>query len=79
MDENAELYKKVTERWNSHTKKVQKKGRRIFCLTLALDFIGFNDKPEQILLVSREWNTKLKKKVYKIMLSKPDEKLYRNK
>lgn len=74
-DDDLALCKKISQRWDSHDRKLQKKGKHIFIVSLALDFLNYKDNLTNLLLVNREWRKKLEKKVYKKMLAVPDEKL----
>lgn len=47
----------------------------MFAVTLALDYLDFNDKPFNLLRVNKEWNRTLERKVYRLVLRTADEKL----
>jgi len=74
-ERDLELYKKINSSWESYNRKVEKKGRKLYALSLALDFLSHNDNLVDIMLVSRDWKRKLEKKLYKIRLSEIDEKI----
>ena len=74
-DRDAELYKKINSPWEDYNRKVEKKGRQLYAISLALDFLSHDDNLVNILLVCRSWKRKLEKKIYKIRLSESDEKI----
>jgi len=74
-DRDAEFYKKINARWESHNRKIEKKGARLYAISLALDFLSHDDNLLDIMLVCRNWKAKLEKKLYKVRLSEIDEKI----
>ena len=51
------------------TKKIQKNNlNAIYFVKKSLDFLSSNDKIINILLVNKEWENNLRKKIYKIYL-----------
>lgn len=71
---NSEMCRSTKSASHAHTRRHNKLGR-IHAIWLALDFLSYDDKLINILLVSKEWNNKLQRKVYQLALSSPDEKL----
>jgi len=74
-DGNVETYKRINNRTEIHKRKIEKKGRKLYAVYLALDFLGYNDNLVDIMLVNREWKKQLSKKLYKLRLSEIDEKI----
>jgi len=71
---NSEIYKQVNLKAFHHVKKIKKHGN-VYPILLALDFLGYKDNLLSLLLVSKDWNRILEKKIYRIALSAPDEDL----
>jgi len=74
-DGNIEVYKRVYNRTEIHKRKIEKKGRKLYAVYLALDYLSYNDNLVDIMLVNREWKKKLSKKLFKLRLSEIDEKI----
>lgn len=74
-DQNVEFYKKVNNRTERHKRKLEKRGRVLYAVSLALDYLSSDDNLVNIMLVNREWKRKLSKKLFKLRLSEPDEKI----
>ncbi|KRX01411.1 Rab-GTPase-TBC domain [Pseudocohnilembus persalinus] len=63
-------YKKIFVKKNARTKELsQDKIKKIlFCVQLSLQFLGAEDKPWQLLLVSKKFKKQLDKKIFKMFL-----------
>ena len=74
-DQNGEYYKKANNRTETHKRKLERRGRVVYAVSLALDYLSSDDNLLNIMLVNREWKRKLSKKLYKLRLSETDEKI----
>lgn len=71
---DIELSRQLQDMRTQRIRKFNKHGK-LYAITLALDYLDFNDKPFNLLLVNKEWNKTFERKVYRAILRTSDEKL----
>ena len=74
---NSLIKRKLNSSYYQYEKKFNK-WRSLFAIKLALDYLSPYDKLINVLLVCKRWKLCLEKKIYKIALSRPDERLKLN-
>ena len=68
------MYQKAKDKTRSRTNKFAKYGK-VYAVVLAIDYLEPRDNLLSILLVNKAWKKTAQKRVYKAVLSEPDEKI----
>ena len=74
---NSLIKGKLNSSHYQYEKKFNKWGS-LFAIKLALDYLSPYDKLINVLLICKRWKLCFEKKIYKIALSRPDERIKLN-